>query len=839
MLRSSCSLVGALLLLGAPTSAQLAGALFSRPAIEAGNWDGNWVEVAVGDIDLDGVPDAALGTGKSTSVGIALGQGQGGFAPPSWVAGGGQGIVDIALADVDGDGQLDVVTGTNGVQVLHGLGGAAFAAPQTVVSGSSAGAVAVADLDLDGRLDIVAGQQFLAQVTLALQQPGGSFAIGALPVPTNAVVIDVLPCDLDADGDPDLAACGGASGPVPDWLRTFENQSGQLALKQALVAVDVPFAVVAADFDGDGQLDLATANDDIQIASFFKGLGAGQLAAPLSFTAASAPANATCAAAGDFNEDGRPDLALADFQENGVRVLAGTGTGAFTDGGLYVTGVWTHDIAAADLDGDGHLDVLASNNKSVTATTLLGRGDGTFGSDPILAMPSSANELAITDLDLDGQLDTVVTSDHLLISVLGDGHGQLAVQSSAPTIEPMGRVIVADMNSDGLPDAIAGGWQGHTQTFLGQGGGTLALSWNLSIAGGQTNGLAAGDYDGDGLLDLATTSAQHLHIWHGLGNGTYTDTGNVPLPSPYGLQSADFDHDGRLDLAVTEWSTGSVVLLRNSGGSLFGAVAWVPVGSGPTCLVASDLNGDGELDLVTSNTNAPDFSVTVLAGDGAGGLSVVTKQAVGEKPQGLVVADLNGDQRPDIASANWQHGTLSVLLGLGGLRFNTGGMYTAGFYSTKGLAAGDLDSDGQPELLTAGGAGLTRLVPQPVAASAWSFEGFALAGVAGLPQLLGTGTLEAGSAGGLTLSLAAPSKPAMLFIGLAAAPTPFKGGTLVPGLLAHHLLLITSPTGKVPITWSAWPAGVSGQELHAQYAIVDPAAIHGVALSNAVSAVVP
>jgi hypothetical protein len=841
MLRRPSILVVTLLALVAPASAQLAGTVFARPAIEAGHWDSNWVEIALGDIDLDGVPDAAVGTGKSTSVAIALGQGHGGFAAPAWVPGGGQSVLDIALADVDADGQLDVVSGANGVRLIRGLGGTSFAAPQTLVGVSSALAVDVADLDLDGRLDVLAGQAFLSQVTVLVQQLDGSFASSALPVPGSAIVMDVLACDLDADGHPDVATCGGRSGSIADWLHTFEGQGdGQFVAKQQLPAVDVPFAVVAADFDEDGQLDLATANDDLQVASFYAGTGAGLLAAPLSFTGEGSM-NATCAVAGDFDEDGHADLALAEFYNGGVRFLKGAGDGSFTQGDLHVTGQWTHDVALADLDADGHLDVLAANNQTVTATTLLGRGDGTFRTDPVFPMPTAAHELAVADLDVDGQLDVVVTSNNSqgVISVLGDGQGHLTVLSTASVTEPMGRVIVADMNSDGLPDAIAGGWQTKAVTCLGQGGGVLQTSSTLSISGGKTNGLAVGDYDSDGLLDLATTSSQHLRIWHGLGNGTYTDTGNTPLAGPSGLQAADFDHDGLLDLAVAETSTSSVIVLKGNGQSVFGAVAWVSVAAGPHALVASDLDGDGELDLAVSHDNASNFSVSVLAGDGQGGITLMTNQPVGERPQGLVVADLNDDQRPDIASANWQHGTVNVLLGLGGLRFDTGGMYSAGFNSTRGIAAGDFDSDGLPELLTAGGAGVTLLDPQLPVTSAWSFAGFALPGVAGLPKLLGQGTLVAGSAGSLTLTQAAPSALAALFVSTAAAPAAFKGGTLVPSTGFLLSPFVTSSTGKLPVVWSAWPAGLLGAELHAQYAIVDAAAIHGLALSNAVSALVP
>jgi choice-of-anchor C domain-containing protein len=121
----------------------------------------------------------------------------------------------------------------------------------------------------------------------------------------------------------------------------------------------------------------------------------------------------------------------------------------------------------------------------------------------------------------------------------------------------------------------------------------------------------------------------------------------------------------------------------------------------------------------------------------------------------------------------------------------------------------------------------------------WTDLGFALPGVAGAPQLVGTGTLAAGSVGSLALSHAAPSAPALLFIALGSSPVPFKGGTLVPVPTLATLPLATSPAGGLTLPWLSWPAGLSGLDLYFQYGIKDVAAVHDVALSNAVRGDVP
>ena len=128
----------------------------------------------------------------------------------------------------------------------------------------------------------------------------------------------------------------------------------------------------------------------------------------------------------------------------------------------------------------------------------------------------------------------------------------------------------------------------------------------------------------------------------------------------------------------------------------------------------------------------------------------------------------------------------------------------------------------------------------PAPNTPWTDLDSGLAGITGVPALAGTGTLEPGSSGALTLTNAKPTSLTNLFVSFASTPTPFKGGTLVPVPWALTLTLFTNGGGSIPLGWSAWPAGVpSSASLYFQYAIADPAAPAGVALSNALGATTP
>jgi hypothetical protein len=191
----------------------------------------------------------------------------------------------------------------------------------------------------------------------------------------------------------------------------------------------------------------------------------------------------------------------------------------------------------------------------------------------------------------------------------------------------------------------------------------------------------------------------------------------------------------------------------------------------------------------------------------------------------------------DIATTHEDLHTVNVLLGNGSGGFTANGMFGVDT-APNSLAAGDFDNDGRTDLVTTNDTPntlgtLSILINQ---LDAWTNLGSGLPGVAGIPYFEGTGSLQAGSAGALTLSSVASAAPATLFVSFANTPTPFRCGTLVPVPIGTFLNLQTHVDGKLGITWTAWPSGLS---LYLQHTILDPSAVCGVSLSNALRVEVP
>jgi len=810
--------------------------------------------VVVADFDLDGRLDFATAQFDSNDVSVVLAAPGGGYEPPINLPDGKQ-FSDLGVGDFDLDGRPDLVA-TNRLdpwlRLYDNASGWTWCGAQGAIV---ADALAVGDMNGDGRPDVVVADSWTSQARVFLTDAGGcptaplSFATGAKP-------IDVALADLDGDGALDVVTCNETASTL-SLLRG--TGTGSLLPATSVAVGSVPSAVVAADLDQDGDADVAVSSSAAKTVRLFLNDGAGGLVGGTSFNAPSGH-RPTRLVADDVDADGVIDLVAAlsfTVSAGGFAVLRGTGGGAFAASVLHDSGIINAGaLAVADMDEDGHLDVLLDATED---SIFIAPGDGAGG----FTMPAGPSMPALTfasslgDLNGDG-LDDLVSSSFAkpwaeTVSVqLGDGAGGYlpAVEQAAGASGPLDLV---DLNGDGALDLL-GRTQGTALAgALGDGlGGLGPTTTSSSIMPHQT---VAADIDGDGLLDVILDGEEPglsgdklfvVRIYRGDGTGAFVpDTlllsydlwhafGGDPAPPHGHVGAGDLDGDGDADVVFSGKQQTRVWL--NNAGSL-GAGTAISAGNGYAFgidpLRLADFDGDGRLDLLTVN----EHFASVLHGDGAGGFGPAIHLAPIAAGSSIAVADVDGDGRLDVVvGRNDAPETITVLRndGAGGAQARS--YYTFG--ATR-LFVTDADSDGFTDVMT-DAFGQNRLLLNQALLGAWTDLGSGLAGVDGVPKLVGTGTLGFHTPGSLKLSHANPSKLAALVIATTSTPTPFKGGVLVPVPPIASFLLVTSPAGTLELSWSSWPSpGPAGATWFFQYAIGDAAAPSGVSLSNAVRGTQP
>ncbi len=625
--------------------------------------------------DLDGDRDTDLVVDLNARLAFFLNDGDGRFGEE----GGSVSLQDCprlrAITDVDGDGKVDILTVCS---LLRNDGDLTFRPAAQLAQGLWR----AADWNGDGKLDLV--DVTAERVWVLLNRSDGTFDAPAAHETMLGADSWLLGeggeplSDIDGDGDADLVlflSCWSCE-PKPLRVAVFRQSAGgsleQTGIHDGPVELSgvwpASLLLTAADLTGDGRTDFAAIADlDGTLGVWtVRNRGDGTFESVMNTIPGAHPSSL---AAMDLNSDGRADLVTAngfnDWGEGGhyyngtsdITVLLSRGDGTFAPE-TYFVGEGPRNVEAADLDRDGDPDLVVGTVHGFTI--LVNSGDGAFsGETPRLDLGSDPRFVAAGDLDGDSRRDLVaVTAGEVSgVSVLlnrGDRTFLPAQRSDAPGV--FGPIALGDMDGDGHLDLLAVGdldLNGHEVIvfFAGRGDGYFMdptggfpLPAGLQFVG--ETSLAAADFDGDGLDDLAASAPSTSAIWFAIGGADW-----IEYPTRAGggaLAAADLDRDGDFDLAIAgsrfSQRVGegrSDVLLLNRGDGTFEEGASFPgEGNGP--LITADLDRDGWADLATG-------SGRLLRNRGDGTFEIA---AFHLPPSGsLAVLDFDGDSREDLVLA--------------------------------------------------------------------------------------------------------------------------------------------------------------------------------------------
>lgn len=589
--------------------------------------------VAVADVNGDGNADlVSVSSDNSTTstVSVLLGDGHGNFQPASSQQSF-SGVYPsvVGLADIDGDGQPDLVVyvqlvSGDGLVWLKNTGGGNFA-PAVTLPQLAFRSFALADFNGDGKPDILYAAVNPADGTsvfhLLLNTGGGKFK-DQVAAGFNGISGIPTVLDFNLDGIPDLVVQQTVGpGPTTNILYSFRGNGDGSFTQVSSISIPYAYQFVTGDFDHDGFPDLA----DPQILYLF-GDGQGNFT-PQPFVGP----GGNVIAVGDINGDGLPDIVVPD-SSNFVAVALGRKDRNFP-APLTLSPQGWGSVTLGDVNGDGLPEIFVGGVNdpadllTLPGTVYLNQGNSSFA----FGANTDPSSFAVEDLTGKGVVDLVGSNGDSLS--IWPNNGTLSFSPSPITVQttlPTGGIHVADIDGDGYPDIVTAG-----KILFGNGAYQftplpLAISGNFAVGDFTGNGLldvvsgpsvllntgnrtfqtvptnlpedflmGVGDFNGDGKDDIVLSDGSPIfQIWYSRGDGTFYQATLINIGQQAGgFEVGDFNGDGRLDLAVGLYGSNEVAIFFNQGGGQF-TVSYFVSGPGSYAMRAGDLNKNGKLDLV-------------------------------------------------------------------------------------------------------------------------------------------------------------------------------------------------------------------------------------------------